>query len=80
MGGGATGYAQTVLEPGVIVDLPMSNMTLSPSGHATLAITNLHVKADACGGDVTIRSYAYLRVSTANAHSSYATYGDPIKI
>ena len=80
LGGGATGYAQTVLEPGVIVDLPMSNMTLSPSGHATLAITNLHVKADACGGDVTIRSYAYLRVSTANAHSSYATYGDPIKI
>lgn len=80
VGGGATGYAQTVLEPGVIVDLPMSNMTLSPSGHATLAITNLHVKADAYGGDVTIRSYAYLRVSTANAHSSYATYGDPIKI
>ena len=79
-GAGATGYLQTVLEPGVIVDLPMSNMALSPSGHATLAITNLHIKADACGGDVTVRSYAYLRVSTANAHSSYAIYGDPIKI
>lgn len=79
-GAGATGYLQTVLEPGVIVDLPMSNMALSPSGHATLAITNLHIKADACGGDVTVRSYAYLRVSTANAHSSYALYGDPIKI
>jgi len=79
-GAGATGYMQTVLEPGVIVDLPMSNMALSSSGHATLAITNLHIKADACGGDVTVRSYAYLRVSTANAHSSYAIYGDPIKI
>lgn len=79
-GAGATGYMQTVLEPGVIVDLPMSNMALSPNGHATLDITGLHIKADACGGDVTIRSYAYLRVSTADAHSSYAIYGDPIKI
>jgi hypothetical protein len=80
VGGGSTGYAQTDLEPGVIVDLPMSNMALSPQGQATLAITNLHVKADACGGDVTIRSYAYLRISSTAAHSSYAIYGDPIKI
>jgi MspA len=79
VGAGATGYAQTDLEPGVIVDLPMSNMALS-AGQATLDVTNLHVKADACGGDVTIRSYAYLRVSTSAAHSSYAIYGDPIKI
>ncbi|MGH3724872.1 MAG: MspA family porin [Mycobacterium sp.] len=80
VGGGVTGYAQTVLEPGVIVDLPMSNMGLDPSGHATLDVTNLHVKADACGGDVTIRSYAYLRISTTSAHSSYAIYGEPTKI
>ncbi len=79
VGAGATGYSQTDLEPGVIVDLPMSNMALS-SGRATLDVTNLHVKADACGGDVTIRSYAYLRISTTGAHSSYAIYGDPIKI
>jgi hypothetical protein len=80
VGGGTTGYAQTDLEPGVIVDLPMSNMALTTQGRATLAITNLHVKADACGGDVTIRSYAYLRISSTGAHSSYAIYGDPIKI
>lgn len=80
VGGGATGYVQTDLEPGVIVDLPMSNMALSPAGRATLDITNLHIKVDACGGDVTIRSYAYLRISTTGAHSSYAIYGDPIKI
>ncbi|MEU9808168.1 MspA family porin [Mycobacterium sp. NPDC050853] len=80
IGGGATGYAQTVLEPGVIVDLPMSNMGLDKSGRATLDVTNLHVKADACGGDVTIRSYAYLRISTSGAHSSYAIYGEPVKI
>ncbi|QCH22417.1 MspA family porin [Mycobacteroides salmoniphilum] len=80
VGGGLTGYAQTVLEPGVIVDLPMSNMALDKSGHATLDVTNLHVKADACGGDVTVRSYAYLRISTTGAHSSYAIYGEPTKI
>ncbi|UEA49098.1 MspA family porin [Mycobacteroides abscessus] len=80
VGGGATGYVQTDLEPGVIVDLPMSNMALNPAGRATLDITNLHVKVDACGGDVTIRSYAYLRISTTGAHSSYAIYGEPIKI
>jgi MspA len=39
VGGGATGYAQTDLEPGVIVDLPMSNMVLSPQGQATLDVT-----------------------------------------
>ncbi|AMW18451.1 MspA family protein [Mycobacteroides chelonae] len=79
-GAGATGYVQTDLEPGVIVDLPMSNMALNPAGRATLDVTNLHVKVDACGGDVTIRSYGYLRISTTNAHSSYAIYGEPIKI
>ncbi|MGL6234033.1 MAG: MspA family porin [Segniliparus sp.] len=80
IGGGLTGYIQTDVAPGAIVDLPMSNMALSDKGKAMLDITNLHIKADACGGDVTIRSYAYLRISTDAAHSSYAIYGDPIKI
>ncbi|WP_420831897.1 MspA family porin [Mycolicibacterium austroafricanum] len=78
--GGAAGFVQTVLQPGVIVDLPLSNMTLGPSGQAMLDIDNIHIKADACGGDVTIRSYAYLRVSTEAAHTQFAIYGDPIKI
>lgn len=77
---GAAGFLETILQPGVIVDLPMSNMALSPGGTATLSVDNLHIKADACGGDVTIRSYAYLRISTAAEHTSYAVYGDPIKI
>jgi hypothetical protein len=71
---------QTILQPGVIVDLPLSNMALDPGGHAVLDVDNLHIKADACGGDVTIRSYGYLRVSTASSHTSFAIYGDPIKI
>jgi MspA len=78
--GGAAGFVQTVLQPGVIVDLPLSNMTLGPSGRAMLDIDNIHIKADACGGDVTVRSYAYLRISTESAHTQFAVYGDPIKI
>lgn len=78
--GGAAGFVQTVLQPGVIVDLPLSNMTLSPNGQAMLDIDNIHIKADACGGDVTVRSYAYLRISTEAAHTQFAVYGDPIRI
>lgn len=78
--GGAAGFVQTVLQPGVIVDLPLSNMALSDGGQAMIDLDNIHVKADACGGDVTIRSYGYLRVSTSAAHTQFALYGDPIKI
>ena len=77
--GGGAGFGQTVVQPGVIVDLPLSNMTLN-NGEAALDIDDLHIKADACGGDVTIRSYLYLRISTQVAHTQYAIYGDPIKI
>ena len=79
VGGGLTGFIQTVIQPGVITELPMANMALS-DGRAMLDIDNIHIKADACGGDVTIRSYAYLRISTGVAHSSLAIYGDPAKI
>ena len=77
--GGGAGFGQTVVQPGVIVDLPLSNMALN-NGEAALDIDDLHIKADACGGDVTIRSYLYLRISTEVAHTQYAIYGDPIKI
>lgn len=78
--GGVAGFVQTVLQPGVIVDLPLANMALSKGGTGMLDVDNLHIKADACGGDVTIRSYAYLRVSTSTAHTNFAAYGDPIRI
>jgi hypothetical protein len=64
---------------GVITEPPLANMALSDD-RVTLDIENIDMKADACGGDVTIRSYPYLRVSTAVAHSSVAIYGDPAKI
>ena len=32
--GGLSGFVQTVLQPGVIVDLPLSNVALSKDGRA----------------------------------------------
>jgi MspA len=78
--GGLTGFVQTIIQPGVIVEVPMANMPIGPNGSAMLDIDNIHIKADACGGDVTIRSYCYLRISTGDARNEFAIYGDPIKI
>jgi hypothetical protein len=78
--GGLTGFVQTTIQPGVIVEVPMANMPLSPGGSAMLDVDNIHIKADACGGDVTIRSYCYMRIATADARNEFAIYGDPIKI
>ena len=66
--------------PGQKPSKPLSNMAMDKNGRAVLDVDNLHVKADACGGDVTIRSYGYLRASTESSHTSFAIYGDPIKI
>ncbi len=77
---GVSGFVQTVVQPGVIVNLPMANMVLSHGGTGALDLDNVHVKADACGGDVTIRSFASLRASTETGHTEFAIYGDPIKI
>jgi len=78
--GGLAGFFQTVVQPGVIVDLPLANIALTDSGQGGLDIDNIHIKADACGGPVAIRSYAYLRISTAAAHTELAIYGDPSNI
>ena len=78
--GGLTGFVQTIIQPGVIVEVPMANMPIGPNGSAMLDIDNIHIKADACGGDVTIRSYCYMRISTDDARNEFAIYGDPIKI
>ncbi|MUM19950.1 MspA family porin [Mycobacterium sp. CBMA271] len=77
---GVSGFVQTVVQPGVIVNLPLGNMVLSQGNTGALDLDNVHVKADACGGDVTVRSFASLRVATETGHTEFAIYGDPIKI
>lgn len=55
-------------------------MALSEGDQAMIDVDNVHVKADGCGGPVTIRAYAFLRISTSTAHTQFAVYGDPIQI
>ncbi|RDH74759.1 MspA family protein [Mycolicibacterium moriokaense] len=78
--GGVSGYLQTNLQPGVITDLPMASMPLAAAGYGMLDVTGLHIKADACGGSVTIRSFAYLRIGTETERSEFAIYGAPMQI
>jgi hypothetical protein len=75
VGGGLTGYVQTNLQPGVITDLPMASMSLGAQGLGMLDVTNLHIKADACGGPVPIRSCARIcaSVPTSSDQSSRST-------
>lgn len=47
---GVSGFVQTVLQPGVIVNLPLGNMVLSRGNTGALDLDNVHLKADACGG------------------------------
>ncbi|MGC7358427.1 MspA family porin, partial [Mycobacteroides abscessus subsp. massiliense] len=61
-------------------DLPMASMPLGAAGYGMADVTNMHIKADACGGPVTIRSFAYIRISTDVERSEFAIYGDPIQI
>jgi hypothetical protein len=78
--GGGVGFVQTTIQRGVIVEVPMMNMALSPDRRAMLDLDNIHIKVDACGGEVTIRSYAYLRVATALTHTGFAVHDDLLKI
>lgn len=70
------GFMQTNLQPGVITTLKMGAMPLvAHSGY--LDMQEVHVKVDACGGPVTVRSYATMAVGTDVQQSQVSVYGDP---
>ena len=74
--GSLGGFAQTNLQPGVIATLPIATMPLVKSvGH--LDMQDVHIKVDACGGPVTIRSYATIAVATDIEQTQVSVYGDP---
>ncbi|SHQ89452.1 MspA family porin [Mycobacteroides abscessus] len=78
-GAGINGGLQFTLRPGGIVAVPMDSMALKGS-EARLRVRNMHIKIDACGGPVTVRSFTLLSITTDFTHSSLATYGEPIQI
>jgi hypothetical protein len=70
------GYMQTDLQPGVITTIPMGTMALvAHFGH--LDMQDVHLKVDACGGPVTVRSYATMAISTDVEQTQLSVYGDP---
>jgi len=76
----AMGYLKSMgskFQPRLVQAYVVHRNRSNASWRSYLDIDNIHIKADACGGDVTIRSYAYLRTSTTDAHSQFAIYGDP---
>lgn len=74
--GAIGGFMQTNLQPGVITAIPMGSMALTTRvGH--LDMQDVHLKIDACGGPVTIRSYASVAIATDASQTQLSVYGDP---
>jgi hypothetical protein len=75
--GSLGGYVQTDLQPGVITTLRMASMPLVDHvGY--LDMQDVHVKVDACGGPVTVRSYATIAMGTDIEQTQVSVYGDPL--
>jgi hypothetical protein len=77
--GSLGGYLQTNLQPGVITSLPMGNMAVIRN-LGRLGLQDVHLKVDACGGPVTVRSYATLAVATDVEQTQLSVYGDPFVV
>jgi hypothetical protein len=77
--GSVGGYMQTNLQPGVITTLKMGSMPLT-AHLGYLDMQDVHVKVDACGGPVTVRSYATMAVGTDIQQTQLSVYGDPMVI
>ncbi|MFD6195886.1 MspA family porin [Mycobacteriaceae bacterium NPDC060252] len=74
--GSIGGFLQTTLQPGVITTIPMGNMPLvAHVGY--LDMQDVHIKVDACGGPVTVRSYASMAIGTDIEQTQLSVYGDP---
>jgi hypothetical protein len=75
--GALGGYVQTDLQPGVITTLRMATMPVV-AHTAYLDMQDVHIKVDACGGPVTVRSYATLAIGTDIERTQLSVYGDPL--
>lgn len=74
--GAIGGFMQTDLQPGVISTIPMGSMALvAHVGY--LDMQDVHLKIDACGGPVTMRSYATIAIATDIQQTQLSVYGDP---
>lgn len=74
--GAIGGFVQTDLQPGVITTVAMGTMPVT-AGMGRLDMQDVHLKVDACGGPVTVRSYATFAVASAVQQTQLSVYGDP---
>lgn len=74
--GAIGGFVQTDLQPGVITTVAMGTMPVT-AGIGRLDMQDVHLKVDACGGPVTVRSYATFAVASAVQQTQLSVYGDP---
>ena len=80
VGGGLTGFVQTVIQPGVITELPMANMALSDDGRAMLDIDNVTSKPMPAVATSPSALMGICGYRPAPRITSFAIYGDPAKI
>ncbi|PPJ34146.1 hypothetical protein C5E45_02885 [Nocardia nova] len=64
-------------KPGTITTVPLATKQLA-GAHASATVDQVQVKVDSCLGPVSLRSYAIVSTSTADADNSVAVYGDPV--
>ncbi|MCU1644079.1 MAG: hypothetical protein JWN03_4354 [Nocardia sp.] len=64
-------------KPGTITTVPFGTKQLS-GAHGSITADQVQIKIDSCMGPVSLRSYAIVSTSTADADNSIAVYGDPI--
>lgn len=81
--GDLVGGTQGMYRPGTIVNVPMEHITLRKMKYgyqSKVSLKRIHLKIDACGGPVKLRSYTLLRAEIPGQHLIIATYGKELKI
>lgn len=73
----ATPSFSLVVRPGSITDIPLGTKILVGT-HGSISVDQAHIKVDGCMGQVSLRAYAAVSISTDAADNSTAVYGDPI--
>ncbi|WP_062993979.1 MspA family porin [Nocardia anaemiae] len=64
-------------KPGAITTVPLGTKALA-GAHSSITVDQVQIKIDSCLGPASLRSYAIVSTSTADADNSVAVYGDPI--
>ncbi|WP_433192292.1 MspA family porin [Nocardia sp. CA-107356] len=65
------------IKPGTITSIPLGTKSLA-GAHGSISVDQVEIKIDGCLGQVSLRSFAIVSMSTGTADNSTAVYGDPV--